>query len=307
MELSIIIPVKDEEENVEQLVTEIKASVGSYTPGTELIFVDDGSTDNTLAKLWEMKYDSLIGLDIKIIKLRKNFGKSTALNVGFKEAKGRYIMMMDGDLQDDPAEIRRFFFRMEETDNPDCVVGWRYKRRDNLGKLIPSLFFNKLSAIMTGVKIHDANCGYKIFRKECVEHLKLYGELHRYIPALLHNKGFKVTELKIVHRKRLYGRSKYGLTRLVRGFIDLLTVMFLNKFSQRPAHFFSLIGLLTWFAGFLSGLYTLKIFFTSKRTSSWVIITVFFGLMGLLFILFGFIGELIINKDTGKYYVEKKW
>ena len=290
MKLSLIIPVYNEQDNVLPLYNKLKA-VLKYDH--ELIFIDDGSKDNTYEILKNIqKKDS----KLKIIKFRNNFGKSEALSKGFKQANGDIIITMDGDLQDDPEEIPRFIEKIKE--GYDLVVGWKHKRQDPLSKTIPSKFFNFLIRILTGVKIHDSNCCFKAYRKEVVKNLKIYGELHRYIPSLVNWKGFKVTEIKVKHHKRLHGKSKYGFSRLLKGFLDLLTIKFLIKYSKRPLHFFGSIGIISFLLGTLISIYLLyEKYFLNINIGSrpMLILGVLLLIIGVQFICLGLLGEMILN------------
>ena len=290
MKLSLIIPVYNEQDNVLPLYNKLKA-VLEYDH--ELIFIDDGSKDNTYEILKNIqKKDS----KLKIIRFRNNFGKSEALSKGFKHAKGDIIITMDGDLQDDPEEIPRFTEKIKE--GYDLVVGWKYKRQDPLSKTIPSKFFNFLIKVLTGVKIHDSNCCFKAYKKEVVKNLKIYGELHRYIPSLVNWKGFKVTEIKVKHHKRLHGKSKYGFSRLLKGFLDLLTIKFLIKYSKKPLHFFGSIGIISFLLGALISVYLVyEKYFLNINIGSrpMLILGVLLLIIGVQFICLGLLGEMILN------------
>ena len=290
MKLSIIIPVYNEQDNVLPLYNKLK-SILKYDH--ELIFIDDGSRDNTHEILRNIQKKDP---KLKIIKFRNNLGKSEALSKGFKHAKGDIIITMDGDLQDDPEEIPRFIEKIKE--GYDLVVGWKYKRQDPLSKTIPSKFFNLLIRILTGVKIHDSNCCFKAYKKEVVKNLKIYGELHRYIPSLVHWKGFKVTEIKVKHHKRLHGKSKYGFSRLLKGFLDLLTIKFLIKYSKKPLHFFGSIGIISFLLGILISLYLVYekyLLNINIGSRPMLILGVLLLIIGVQFICLGLLGEMILN------------
>jgi len=239
LQLSIIIPVLDEEENLVPLVEEIKSILEETA--YEIIFIDDGSTDNSLEIMMGLKESEG---NVRVIKHRRNFGKAVALKTGFAAAAGEVSITMDGDLQDDPAEIPRF---LEEIENGnDIVCGWRAKRQDNIFKRWPSKIYNRLVRLMCGIKIHDMNCGFKAYDTDLAKSLNLYGDMHRYTPVLGKMNGAKITEIAINHRPRLHGKSKYGTKRLMRGFFDLITISFLMAFLERPMHLFGKVG------GFLS-------------------------------------------------------
>ena len=290
MKLSIIIPVWNEEENIQSLYNKLKTIlIGDY----EILFVDDGSTDGTYHFLNNTRRKDS---KLKIIRFKKNSGKSAALSMGFKHAKGDIIITMDGDLQDDPEEIPNFIEKIKE--GYDLVVGWKYKRQDPLSKRIPSKFFNFLIKILTGVKIHDSNCCFKAYKKEVLKNLKIYGELHRYIPSLVHWKGFKITEIKVKHHKRLHGKSKYGISRLLKGFLDLLTIKFLIKYSKKPLHFFGSIGIISFLVGTMISLYLLyEKYFLDLNIGSrpLLILGVLCVIIGIQFICLGLLGEMILN------------
>lgn len=246
IEVSIVIPLFNEIKSCEELYRKLKDAMDPLVMKYEIIFIDDGSTDNSFEVLSKIFFEDVC---VKVIKLRKNFGKAQALSAGFKESRGEIIVTLDADLQDVPSEIPNFLKKIEE--GYDLVSGWKVDRKDSLTKTIPSKIFNKVTAFITGVKLHDFNCGFKAYRKEVVNNLELYGELHRYIPVLASRWGFEVGEIPVKHQPRLYGKSKYGFERYVRGFLDLLTVVLLTKYRGKPLHFFGLIGLIISLAGFV--------------------------------------------------------
>ena len=244
--LSIIVPVLNEADSLRQLHAEIVAACERGGVAFEAVFVDDGSTDGSWREIEEL---SRRDERVSGIRFRRNFGKAAALTAGMRAAQGDAILMMDADLQDDPAEIPRFLAAMNE--GYDVINGWKQRRLDPWHKVYPSRVFNWLVGALTGLRLHDHNCGLKLFRTEVAREIRIYGELHRFIAVLAHARGFKVTELAVNHRPRQHGRSKYGLRRFLRGFLDLLTVKFLTGFGQRPQHvlgafgvFFFLLGLL---------------------------------------------------------------
>ncbi len=235
LDLSIIIPILNEEENLVPLVEEITTCLSGMK--YEIIFIDDGSDDDSIKVIKQLKktYER-----IRIIKHRRNFGKAVALKTGFASAKGKVSITMDGDLQDDPAEIPRFLEEIKQGN--DIVCGWREKRQDNIFKRWPSKVYNSLVRFMCGIKIHDMNCGFKAYDTELAKNLNLYGDMHRYTPVLGKMNGAKISEIAINHRPRLHGVSKYGAKRLLRGLFDLITVSFLMVFLERPLHLFGKIG-----------------------------------------------------------------
>ena len=244
--ISVVIPVCDEVESLEQLVAELRAVADQHQLALEILFVDDGSRDGT----WQA-IQRLVAADERTggIRFRRNFGKAAALAAGFEAARGEIVMQMDGDLQDDPAEIPNFLTNLDT--GIDVVNGWKRERHDPWHKVWPSRLFNRLISRLTGVRLHDHNCGFKCFRAEVVKDLQLYGELHRFIPVMADARGYRVAELEVRHRPRRYGRSKYGVRRFHKGFLDLMTVTFLTGFAQRPIHLLGGIGLLAFLVGML--------------------------------------------------------
>lgn len=248
--ISFIIPAKDEEKSVKPLYKEIIEVMRKVKKSFEIIFIDDGSTDRTFEVLKKLRQKDK---KVKVIRLRGNFGKSIALQLGFKQAKGEVILTLDADLQDSPTEIPKFLRKLDQ--GFDLVVGWKRQRYDPMAKTLPSKLGNSITRFLTGVKIHDLNCGYKAYRREVVESLNLYGELYKYIPVLAAKQNFKIAEIAVDHRQRKYGKSKYGWERNTKGFLDLITVVFLTGYLRRPGHFFGTLGLISFFIGFLIGLY----------------------------------------------------
>jgi len=248
--ISIVVPVYNEQESLAVLHQEILAEMETVGMQFEVVFVDDGSTDGSWQVIAELagKYASVKG-----IRFRRNFGKAAALSAGFSHAKGDPVLTMDADLQDDPAEISRFLDTLAY--GHDVVSGWKRKRYDPWHKVFPSRIFNFLVSWLTGVKLHDHNCGMKCYRAEVFREVRLYGELHRFIPVLAAARGFRVGEIEINHRKRKFGRSKYGVRRFLKGFLDLLTVKFLTGFGQRPQHMLGGIGLFSFLMGLIGMLY----------------------------------------------------
>jgi glycosyltransferase involved in cell wall biosynthesis len=236
--ISVVVPVHNEERSVALLADELESALQPVGTPWETIFVDDGSTDGTYAALTRL-HDARE--DVRVVRLRRNFGKAAALAAGFAQARGEVIVTIDGDLQDDPAEIPHLLAKLEE--GFDLVSGWKTRRRDPLRRRVLSRVFNTVTRWISGVRLHDMNCGLKAYRAEVVRGLRLYGELHRFIPVLAHHRGFRIAELPVNHRPREHGRSRYGLERYLRGFLDLLTVSFLGRYRHRPLHLFGGIGL----------------------------------------------------------------
>ena len=296
--LSIVIPVCDERENLESLHRELDQVARANGYDLDIVFVDDGSTDGTWGVIRPLaEQDSRV----RGIRFRRNFGKAAALSAGFRAARGDLVMTLDGDLQDDPREIPRFLAAMSE--DLDVVSGWKQVRHDPWHKVWPSRVFNAMVSWLTGVKLHDHNCGMKCYRREVLREVKLYGELHRFVPVLAAARGFSVGELSIQHRPRKFGRSKYGVRRLTKGFLDLLTVKFLTGFGQRPQHLLGTVGLVCFTVGFF-GMASLAVNWLLGHTlSDWEItplhqrpaVVYFLGalLLGAQLMSMGFLAELI--------------
>lgn len=292
MLLSFVIPVLNEEDSLRRLTAEIVANCQPHAH--EIIFIDDGSRDNGFAVMEELAASDP---HIRIVKFRRNFGKAAALQYGFRLARGEVVFTLDADLQDNPVEIPKFLARLDE--GWDLVSGWKQKRHDPLHKVIPSRFFNFVTARTFRLKLKDYNCGFKAYRSEVVKELNLYGEMHRYIPALANSLGYRITEIPVEHRKREFGRSKYGLERYLRGFFDLLTVKMVTQYVKSPLYLFGRAGLLSALLGTAIMLWmaVLKIFYgqpISNRLPLFLGITLILG--GLQFISLGLISELIVNR-----------
>lgn len=249
VEISLVIPVMNEEQNIRLLYEKLSTQLSELGKPFEVIFVDDGSTDNTFTVLKQL-YEENRGA-VRVIRFRRNFSKTPALVAGFSRCKGEVVFTMDGDLQDDPVEIPRFLEKLNE--GYDLVSGWKYPRLDPLSKTFPSRIFNGMVSKLTGVHLHDINCGFKAYRREIIEddHLKLYGEFHRFVPVMAHWRGFRVTEIKVLHHPRKYGVSKFGARRFARGLIDLLNVLFLTTFLRNPLRLFVPLGFWTFMLGAL--------------------------------------------------------
>ena len=294
--LSVVVPLLNEAESLLLLHAEINAALAGMTlPGdTEIIFVDDGSTDDSPRMLRDL-YEA--DPRVQVIQLRRNFGKSAALAAGFAAARGEFIVTLDADLQDVPAKIPALLAPLL-SDEADLVSGWKANRQDPLSKTLPSAIFNRVVRIVSGVPLHDFNCGFKAYRREVVEEVPLYGEMHRYIPVLAHFRGFKVSEVQVPHRPRKYGRSKFGPGRFVRGFFDLLTVVFLTQYTRRPLHLFGLIGLLTFGLGFAIDAYLafLKLALGQPIGHRPLLtLGVLLMVVGSQFVVFGLLGEMIAH------------
>lgn len=290
IDLSFVIPVFNEEHTLKELHAKILENIGDRD--YEIIFINDGSTDNSYSVLKEI---AEYYRNVKIINFRRNFGKSAALQAGFNKAQGEIVITMDADLQDDPAEIPRFIQKINE--GYDLVAGWKKHRKDPISKKIPSKIFNTATSLIFKLKLHDYNCGFKAYRKEVVKSIDIYGELHRYIPALVKAKGFKICEIPVHHHRRRHGKSKYGMERFVRGFLDLLTVMMITKYERSPLYLFGIGGLIIAGIGLVINIYLaiLKIFFgVPLGNRPLLFLGILLVVVGIQFISIGLIGEMIV-------------
>lgn len=293
--ISVVIPLLNEEESLNELTNELEKVFEHLKCNYEIIFIDDGSTDGSFAKIKEMHRKNN---KIHCLKLRRNYGKSAALSKGFKSAKGNIVITMDADLQDDPLEIPDLIRVLNS--GFDLVSGWKKVRYDPFIKKHTSILFNYVTSKLSGVKLHDFNCGLKAYKRDVVKSLKIYGEMHRYIPALAYLSGFKVTEKPVKHHSRKYGVTKFGANRFINGFLDLLTVVFINKYMKQPLHFFGSIGLLTSSLGFLITLYlTILKFVEGKPLSDrpLFLVGIFLIIVGVQFLSLGLIAEMITKTN----------
>ena len=315
MDLSIIIPLFNEAESLPPLYDWIKRVMDENKFSYEIIFINDGSTDDSWNVINPLKQKDDC---VKAIRFRRNYGKSPALYCGFEKAKGDVVITMDADLQDSPDEIPELF-RMIKEDGYDLVSGWKKKRYDNaLTKNIPSKIYNATARRVTGIKLHDMNCGLKAYRLDVVKHIEVYGEMHRYIPYLAKNAGFsKIGEKVVVHRKREFGKSKFGLERFVNGYLDLFSLYFLNKFGKQPMHFFGLWGSVMFLIGFVAIIVVgaMKIYYLSHHMPAPLVtdtpyfyIALTMMLLGTQMFLSGFVGELVSrsNVDRNKYQIAEE-
>lgn len=313
--LSILIPVYNEQDSLVELFQQIDDVSRANDYNTEVIFIDDGSSDRSWSVIQKLSKENS---NIRGIQFRRNFGKAAALRAGATEATAPLVITMDADLQDDPAEIPRMIAALGE--DYDLISGWKSVRHDPIGKTLPSKVFNWLVGFLTGVKLHDHNCGFKIYRREIFDSVKLYGEMHRFVPVLATAKGFQVGEIAVNHRPRTHGHSKYGWSRLPKGFLDLLTVSFLTGFNQRPQHVLGAMGLISFTLGSI-GLAYMTIYWILKesfeRFSSWAplherpLLLFSFGalLLGTQLLCMGFLAELIVARDQQNeepYLIRKK-
>lgn len=304
--ISVIVPLYNEEESIPELFDQIRQVSAEAGEPLEVIFVDDGSTDGSYRVLSDLhrREDH-----VKVIRFRRNFGKSAALSVGFAEAQGEFVVTLDADLQDDPAEIPSLLEALN--DSYDMISGWKRRRFDPISKTIPSRFFNFVTARLTGIPIHDFNCGLKIYRREVVKELNIYGELHRYIPVLAHWAGYRVGEKVVQHHPRKYGRTKFGLSRFIRGFLDLVTILFTTRYIRRPLHLFGVWGIISFLIG--AGIdVTLSIQWLLGQTSlsnrPLFLVGFLFIIIGVQFISIGLLGEMITRqeRDTQQYSIRDR-
>jgi glycosyltransferase involved in cell wall biosynthesis len=310
MDISLVIPLFNEEESLPELTDWIRRVCLQHQYSYEIILVDDGSTDQSWKVIEQLSADNPL---IKGIKFQRNYGKSGALNEGFKAAQGEVVITMDADLQDSPDEIPGLY-KMIMSDGYDLVSGWKKKRYDNtLTKNIPSKFFNAVTSKVSKIRLHDFNCGLKAYRKKVIKSIEVYGEMHRYIPVIAKWAGFKKIGEKVVeHRPRKYGVTKFGWERFVNGFLDLMSITFVGKFSKRPMHFFGLWGSIFFFIGMVITLYLIisKIFDSefalTNRPQFYLALTAI--IIGMQLFLAGFISELIARNAPGRnwYLVEDK-
>lgn len=293
-ELSVVIPCFNEEENVLELYLQLRNVLGKLKKSYEILFIDDGSTDSTLKILKKINEKDK---NVKIIQFRKNFGQTAALSAGFSNAKGKIIITMDGDLQNDPDDIHLLLEKIKE--DYDVVSGWRYSRKDSFTKKIFSKISNWLARKLTDTPIHDSGCTLKAYRREPLKNIELYGEMHRYIPSLLAMQGFSITEVKVNHRQRKYGKTKYGNLRLLKGILDLAYITFWGGYSTRPLHFFGLLGVFQILLGSVLGLYNLLKYQLSLNVGPLLLLSVLLIIIGIQFIMIGFLGEILIRTYYG--------
>ncbi len=291
MKLSFVIPVYNEEETIVMLFDEIVQNTPDYEK--QIIFVDDGSTDGSYEKMYRLASDNE---NVIVIRLRRNFGKSAALRQGFQYADGDIVFTLDADLQDNPAEIGKFLQKLDE--GYDLVSGWKKKRNDPLEKKVLSRFFNKVTSSVFKLHLHDYNCGFKAYRKEIVKEIDVYGELHRYIPVLANAKGYRVTEIPVDHRPRKFGKTKYGVERYMRGFLDLVTVRLITNYNRSPLYFFGGWGTAMMVVGFLIEAYLTVLKFGFGQPLSdrpLLLLGLLMIMLGMQFFSIGLIGELLVS------------
>jgi len=314
MQLSIVIPLLNEEESLTELYNWIVSVMQSNSYSYEIIFIDDGSSDGS----WNLIQGlTVLNPAVKGIKFNRNYGKSQALHAGFLAAEGHVVVTMDADLQDNPEEIPELY-RLINEEKYDLVSGWKKKRYDSiLSKNLPSKLFNAAARKTSGVKLHDFNCGLKAYHKRVVKNIDVYGEMHRYIPVLAKNAGFtKITEKEVKHQARKYGKTKFGIERFINGFLDLISIWFLSKFGKRPMHLFGALGVLMFFFGFIAaawiGLSKLYKMYNDLPNilvtqNPWFYISLILMVIGTQFFLAGFLGELILRskREKDRYLISK--
>jgi glycosyltransferase involved in cell wall biosynthesis len=305
-DLSVLVPVLDEVDSIDELAARVTAVAESLGLSFEIVFVDDGSRDGTT--------DRVRGAHqrdprVKLVRLRRNFGKAAALCAGFDHCRGRLVLTMDGDLQDDPDEIPRLLEALE-ADDLDLVSGWKRQRNDPVTKRWPSRLFNWVTRRVARVPLHDFNSGFKVYRREVLEQVSIYGELHRYIPVLASRRGFRVGEIEVLHHPRRHGASKYGWDRLYKGLLDLITVLFITRYTRRPLHLFGVFGLLFLGLGFAVNLYLAILWFQGQTLSNrpLLLFGVLLMVLGFQIITTGLLGEMITFKSfrrTDSYSVKE--
>lgn len=312
LNISVVIPLYNEEESLPELAEWIHNVLSHHRYSYEIIFIDDGSRDNSWKVIEDLKAKNS---RIRGIKFRRNYGKSAGLNVGFAAAQGDVIITMDADLQDSPDELPDLY-KMIVDDGYDLVSGWKKKRYDPITKTIPTKLFNAATRSMSGIKnLHDFNCGLKAYKKEVVKNIEVYGEMHRYIPVIAKWAGFeKITEKVVQHRERKYGTTKFGIERFINGFLDLLSITFMAKFSKRPMHLFGTLGTFMFLIGFLISFWLIinKLFINTgarllaDRAEFYLALTAM--IIGSLLFISGFLGELVARSSTHRnnYQIEKE-
>jgi glycosyltransferase involved in cell wall biosynthesis len=315
MDISIVIPLLNEEESLQELTNWIEKVMKTHNFSYEIVLIDDGSKDNSMKIIREL---GVKNNNIKSLSFRRNYGKSAALNEGFKVAQGDVVVTMDADLQDSPEEIPDLY-KMIMVDGFDLVSGWKKKRHDPISKTIPTKLYNWATRKLTRIKLHDFNCGLKAYKNNVIKSIDVYGEMHRYIPVIAKWQGFyKIGEKVVQHQARKYGSSKYGLERFINGFLDLLSILFVSKFGKRPMHFFGTMGVISFFIGFVISTWLI----IEKVYSSWVTgyigrdivdkptfyIALMLVVIGVVLFLAGFLGELIYknSNDKSSYPIKEK-
>lgn len=304
IDISVIVPLYNEEQSLMPLSLSIRDALDRMNSTYEVIFVDDGSTDNSLKVLKEIHRKNR---RYKFISFRVNYGKSAALSVGFQHALGRIIVTMDADLQDDPNEIPRLIEKLES--GYDLVNGWKRKRHDPISKTIPSKLFNLTTSVLTGLRLRDFNSGLKAYRREVVQDIKVYGEMHRFLPVLASWAGYRVAEIPVIHHPRKYGKTKFGMSRFWHGFLDLITVLFTTRYGKRPLHFFGGMGFVAFLAGFIIDLELVLeklLWKTSISNRPLFLVGVLLIIVGVQIVSIGLLGEMVTRNNAKEEYVIKE-
>lgn len=308
IDITVVVPLYNEDESIKELVHWISRVIESHGFTYEIVLVDDGSTDNSWEEITGLAKENF---NVKGARFNRNYGKSAALDTGFKLAKGEVVITMDADLQDSPEEIPALYNKIKN-EGFDLVSGWKRKRHDPITKTIPSRFFNMVTRIISGIKLHDFNCGLKAYKNKVVKNVELYGEMHRYIPVLAKWQGFSnIGEQVVVHQKRKYGKTKFGFERFIFGFLDLLTITFVSRFRRRPMHFFGTFGVISFVFGIISAVWILwqkvdSIYFSGVPVKREVVEQPLFFLalvaiiIGVQLFLAGFIAELLARQTSAK-------
>ena len=296
LDVSVLVPVLNEAESVDELVSRVSAVLESLGKSFEIVFIDDGSQDDTADRV---RKQNARDPRIRLVRFRRNFGKAAAISAGVEHSSGAIVVTMDGDLQDVPEEIPNFFEKLDG-ENLDLVSGWKRDRQDPPSKRYPSKLFNWVTRKLAQVDLHDFNCGFKAYRREALEQVAIYGELHRYIPVLASRRGFRIGEIKVQHQKRQHGRSKYGWDRFYKGLLDLITVLFITKYTRRPLHLFGMIGLGFFGLGFVINAYLAMIwllFDASLSNRPLLLLGVLLMVLGFQTLTTGLLGEMITHKN----------
>lgn len=298
VKFSIVVPLFNEEESLVELHRQLSTAVCTLDKPVEFLFIDDGSTDRSFEVLKSLRRNDP---NVRAVQFRKNYGKSAALATGFKKARGKIIITIDADLQDDPGEIPRLIEKLNE--GYDLVSGWKKHRRDPFIKRLTSKLFNRVTRLFTGLKIHDINCGLKAYRREVTESIHVYGQLHRFLPVLAQWEGFRVGEVVVQHHPRKFGKTKFGASRFIAGFFDLITVLFITRYTKRPLHLFGLAGLVSFLFGMFVSLYlSFEKLFLGKHLSNrpLLFLGVLLIIVGVQFVSIGLLGEMITANRKGQ-------
>ena len=294
--LSVVVPLLNEEDSLRPLMNKVTEAMVQLGYDYEVIFVDDGSTDGSFEELEKLHAEHR---QVRVIRFRRNFGKAAAYAAAFPKARGRYIITMDADLQDDPNEIPNLIEKLEE--GFDLVSGWKRRRFDPLGKTIPSKFFNWVTGRLSGISIHDFNCGLKAYRREVVNDVQIYGELHRYIPVLAHLEGYRIGEIPVQHHPRQFGVTKYGWARMLKGFLDLLTVMYLGRYMGRPLHLFGTMGIIFGLLGTIVNAYITSIWFrvgNIQHRHPLLFLGILLTVLGVQFVCTGLLADMVARSAS---------